>query len=444
MTVQAIWFLQVPITTIVKSNKRIMEKQEASKRSQILCIIQVIVEYLANIMLMDSFLAIITKELGISTAGTGMLTSIKSATSFFVLGALVFRKKRIKKYVLMTYCVGFIMLLVYYIVPVTHIETNYAQLLLVVITFVANVLINVVSSRRTAWFIALNDARNRAKVMAVKSAGSLGAAIVLKNALAYVYQIYLEKNEIDKYFICCAIVMGILVLINILCICFIEEPSYVELAEEEPRRLIAFEELLKNRKIWTIFRVTFIVAICDALVTPFLGSYKMTDLGFSLSYDAMIVSITSVIGGVFSFLWGIYADRRNCTYAYRKCMTVMALAYAVNIFVVPDNGKTTYLIFALIQSIASAGNTVTYSNMLFENIGIKDYSDVTVISGVLGSVISFVTTSFASVVVSWIQGNGNMILGMEIYPLQLLSAVTCVFYILLIFCIKKLPKHYMF
>ena len=49
--------------------------------------------YLANIMLMDSFLAIITKELGISTAGTGMLTSIKSATSFFVLGALVFRKK---------------------------------------------------------------------------------------------------------------------------------------------------------------------------------------------------------------------------------------------------------------------------------------------------------------------------------------------------------------
>lgn len=125
-------------------------------------------------------------------------------------------------------------------------------------------------------------------------------------------------------------------------------------------------------------------------------------------------------------------------------MTVMAIAYAVNIFVVPENGKTAYLIFAFIQSIAAAGNTVTYSNMLFENIGIKDYSDVTVISGVLGSVISFVTTSFASVVVSWIQGNGNMILGMEIYPLQLLSVVTCVFYILLIFCIKKLPKHYMF
>ena len=322
-----------------------MEKQEASKRSQILCIIQVIVEYLANIMVMDSFLAIITKELGISTAGTGMLTSIQSVTSFFVLGALVFRKKSIKKYVLMTYCVGFILLLAYYIVPVFHMKSDHASVLLMVIAFVAYALINVFSSRRTAWFIALNDAKNRAKVMAIKSAGSLIAGIVLKNVLAYVYQIYLAENQVHKYFVCCAIVMGVFVLINILCICFMEEPAYVELAEEEHHRLASFKDLLKSKKTWSVFKVTFIVAICNALVTPFLGSYKMTDLGFSLSYDAMIVSITSVIGGVFSFLWGIYADRRNCTYAYRKCMTVMALAYAVNIFVVPDNGKTTYLIF---------------------------------------------------------------------------------------------------
>ena len=193
-----------------------MEKQEASKRSQILCIIQVIVEYLANIMVMDSFLAIITKELGISTAGTGMLTSIQSVTSFFVLGALVFRKKSIKKYVLMTYCVGFILLLAYYIVPVFHMKSDHASVLLMVIAFVAYALINVFSSRRTAWFIALNDAKNRAKVMAIKSAGSLIAGIVLKNVLAYVYQIYLAENQVHKYFVCCAIVMGVFVLINIL------------------------------------------------------------------------------------------------------------------------------------------------------------------------------------------------------------------------------------
>lgn len=421
-----------------------MEKQEASKRSQILCIIQVIVEYLANIMVMDSFLAIITKELGISTAGTGMLTSIQSVTSFFVLGALVFRKKSIKKYVLMTYCVGFILLLAYYIVPVFHMKSDHASVLLMVIAFVAYALINVFSSRRTAWFIALNDAKNRAKVMAIKSAGSLIAGIVLKNVLAYVYQIYLAENQVHKYFVCCAIVMGVFVLINILCICFMEEPAYVELAEEEHHRLASFKDLLKSKKTWSVFKVTFIVAICNALVTPFLGSYKMTDLGFSLSYDAMVVSITSVVGCICSFLWGVYADRHNCTYTYRISMIVMAFAYVVNAFVIPRNGKTVYLIFALIQSIAAAGNTVTYANMMFENIGIRDYSDVMVISGVLGAIISFATTTAASVLVSWVQKRGNMLWGAQVYPLQLLSFLTCVFYIVLIFYIKKLPKYWRF
>ena len=76
--------------------------QNKLKNSRILYIIEAAIEYFISIMVAGSFLATLTKELGISDSLTGILSSVISLGCLFQLFSIFLRRNNI---VLFLYCI---------------------------------------------------------------------------------------------------------------------------------------------------------------------------------------------------------------------------------------------------------------------------------------------------------------------------------------------------
>ena len=70
------------------------------KRSRLMYIFEAALEYLISILVTGSFLATITKELGISDSLTGILSSVISLGCLFQLLSLSVRRAKVKSFVM--------------------------------------------------------------------------------------------------------------------------------------------------------------------------------------------------------------------------------------------------------------------------------------------------------------------------------------------------------
>ena len=74
--------------------------QNSLKISRILYIIEAAIEYFISILVAGSFLATLTKELGISDSLTGILSSVISLGCLFQLFSIFLRRNKMKSIVI--------------------------------------------------------------------------------------------------------------------------------------------------------------------------------------------------------------------------------------------------------------------------------------------------------------------------------------------------------
>ena len=74
-------------------------QEKSLKRSRLMYIIEAALEYFFTMMVAGSFLATLTKELGLTESLTGVLSSVVSLGCLFQLLSLLIRPKKAKKLV---------------------------------------------------------------------------------------------------------------------------------------------------------------------------------------------------------------------------------------------------------------------------------------------------------------------------------------------------------
>ena len=400
------------------------------RRTRILYILQADFEYFISLLVAGSFLAAVTAQLGISDSLTGVISAIISLGQAFQLLS-IFMRKNITRRVVLFSVMNQLVFMCLYVIPLTELPPGWKAALFIGAVTLAYFLYNIVHPKKIDWFMSMVEDGNRGRYTSVKEMVSLLTGMVFSYVMGSMSDYYRSIGQIRKSFAICAGVIFVLTVLHTL--------TMVLAAEKEEREGVSSGTgrggrfgIIRDRNVLRVTAVLVIWHAANYVAVPFYGSYQIKELGFGLKYVSILGILYSSVRILFSFVWGAYADRRSFARMMRACMAVAAVGCLINVFTVPENGKLFFTTYYVCYAIAMAGIGNAAMNVVFDYVDASKRADALAVTQVVAGICGFATTLLASPLVTYVQDNGNMFLGMHVYAQQILSLLSCVLYLLAI------------
>jgi MFS family permease len=391
-------------------------------------------EYLISILVAGSFLATVTRELGISDGLTGILSSIISLGCLFQLFSLTVRRRKVKSFVIAMSMINQLLFLCLYIIPTVNLSSRVKSALFVIMIIGAYVIYNFAHPKKMSWLMSLVDDGKRGSFTANKEIVSLIMGMVFTYLMGSMIDFFEARGEIRIAFILTGVVIFVLMLLHTVTMILTVEPDSEE--KKGTSLSVGLRELVGNKKLISVALIFVIYYMASGLCTPFFGTYQIGELGLSLS----LISLLSIVGSIsrilVSKMWGRYADRRGFARMFEKTMLLLALAYACVAFATSSTGKIMFALYYIINGICMGGLNSGLTNLVFDNAEHDKRADALAICQAMGGTVGFLTTLGASTAVTAIQNAGNTVFGLHLYAQQLLSAIGALIALLCILFIR--------
>lgn len=391
------------------------------RRGRIMYIIEAGIEYLISIMVANTYLALLTKELGINDSLTGIISSFISLGCVFQLCSLLVRKKRTKGFVLILSILNQLLFISLYVVPLVDGNQKTKTILFMVIILLAYFFYYVAHPKKIDWFMSLVEDCKRGVFTAKKEIVSLIMGMAFSFGMGALIDHYKDKGEIRTAFLLSAIVMCALMILHTLTmILTVEKPK-----EIDEKKKIDWRGVFTDKKIIKISVVFMLWYIASYSATPFYGAYQIAEdgLGFSQTFVAVLSAVYAVVRVLFSIAWGKYADKASFAKMLRLCFLVAGIGFLINVFCVPENGRAVFTAYYVCNAIAMAGINSALTNLCYDYVPESKRADALAVSLALAGVLGFCETLIMSLLVSKIQANGNSFFGISLYAPQVLSAI---------------------
>ena len=406
------------------------------RRTRILYILQADFEYFISLLVSGSFLAAVTAQLGISDSLTGVISAIISLGQAFQLLS-IFMRKNIKRRVVLFSVMNQLVFMCLYVIPLTGLPPGWKTALFIGAVTLAYFLYNIVHPKKIDWFMSMVEDGNRGRYTSVKEMVSLLTGMVFSYVMGSMSDYYRSIGQIRKSFAICAGVIFVLTVLHTLTMVLAAEKEEREGASSGTGRGGRFG-IIRDRNVLRVTAVLVIWHAANYVAVPFYGSYQIKELGFGLKYVSILGILYSSVRILFSFVWGAYADRRSFARMMRACMAVAAVGCLINVFTVPENGKLLFTTYYVCYAMAMAGIGNAAMNVVFDYVDASKRADALAVTQVVAGICGFATTLLASPLVTYVQDNGNMFLGMHVYAQQILSLLSCVLYLLAIVLITAM------
>ena len=394
------------------------------KRGRLMYIIEAGIEYLISIMVANTYLALLTKNLGISDSLTGIISSFISLGCVFQLCSLFVRKRRTKGFVLILSILNQLLFISLYVVPLVGDNGNTKTILFIVIILIAYFIYNVAHPKKIDWFMSLVPDETRGVFTAKKEIISLIMGMAFSFGIGALIDYYNGKGEIKTAFLLSAIVMGGLMILHTLTmILTVEKPK-----EIDEGRKIDWRGVFTDKRIIKVSVVFMLWYIASYSATPFYGAYQIAEdgLGFSQTFVAVLSAIYAISRVLFSIIWGKYADKFSFARMLRLCFLIAGIGFFINVFCVPENGHLVYTAYYICNAIAMGGINSALINLCYDYVSESKRADALAVSLAMAGVCGFCATLIMSALVTKIQASGNYFLGMNLYAPQVLSAIAFV------------------
>ncbi|MDY3846295.1 MAG: MFS transporter [Eubacteriales bacterium] len=382
-------------------------------------------EYLISILVTGSFLATITKEIGISDSLTGILSSVISLGCFFQLLSLSVRKSRVKKLVLVLSVVNQALFMMLYVIPLTGAKKQIKVLLFVVLVCLAYIIYNLAHPKKINWLMSLVDDSNRGSFTSNKEIFSLVLGMLFSFSMGALIDRFAASGNIRTAFILSAAVIFILMLLHTITMIFTVEKETDEI--KSTNLITSLKELFKNKSIFKIIVVFILYYISTYASVPFYGTYQINELGLSLKVVSILVMLGNVSRILVSRFWGKYADRKSFAMMMEKCLMFLGAAQLCALFAVPSNGVIMFALYYFFFGIAMGGINSALINLIFDYVPFNQRSDSLAITHAVSGIVGFLTTLCLSSLVSYVQNNGNIVFDVHIYAQQICTLISLFF-----------------
>lgn len=405
--------------------RKICKMERVYKRSRLMYIIEAGLEYLISILVADMYLARLTKELGLGDNVTGILSAIISLGCLFQLVATLLHRGKSKPIVMAFSVLNQLLFMFLYVIPLTSWEQSSKQVMFIITIVCAYFFYNIVHPKKINWLMSLVDDHKRGRFTALKEVVSLVSGVVFNFAMGALIEHFEAQGNIRGAFITCGVaIFGIMLLHTLTMLLTVEKeiPPQPQPAKN-PKKLRIFDTL-KDKNVLKVTLVFCLWQISNACATPFYGAYKENDLGFTTVFGVAILgAIYALARSIFSFVWGKYADKYSFARMLQICFSIAGASFLVNAFCRPENGYVVYTIYYVLYAIAMAGINSALINLCYDYVSPAKRTDALAVSLAISGVCGFLTTLAVSPIVSAVQKNGNMVLGVNIYAQQILSAI---------------------
>ena len=392
------------------------------RREQKSYVIQAAVEYLVSLLVSGAFLATLTNALGFSDGLTGIVSAIISLGCLFQLLA-VFVRRRIKSKVIFLSVVSQILFLLLYVIPLTGAAKPIKTVLFVVAIVLAYLLYNMIHPQKTNWLMETVKDGERGLFTAVKEITSLIAGMLFSFGMGEWVDRLAELGKTREAFLVCALVMFVLMAGHAAVLLFVPDQA----GKEQTHSIKAgFSMLLGNRKLQAAVMVSVLYNVAAYTIRPFLGTYEIHELGFSLAFVSVLTAVGSVSRIVISRRWGRYADKRGFAVMVEKCFLILGAAWLCVAFVTPSIGKWLMPLYGILNGIAMGGINSAMTNLIYDYVPREQCADAIAVTQAISGVAGFVTTLVASPIVTYIQSCENSLWGVPVYAQQVLAAIALV------------------
>ena len=388
------------------------------KRSRLMYIIEAALEYFVSILVAGAYLANLTAAIGIPDSLTGVISSIISLGCVFQLIAVFLRRNQVKRMVVAASILNQLLFASLYVIPGVSLSSETKTVIFTAVILLAYFIYNAVHPVKINWFMSLIDNDKRGVFTAKKEVVSLISGMVFTFLAGAAVDHYKEQGKLQTAFILCVVTMVALTVLHTLTMLFTVERTDTVSARPDRKELFS---VLRNKgiiKVALIFSLWY-VAMCSA--TPFYGTYQTKELGFSMKFIAILGVIYAVARSIFSGVLGRYADKRSFARMVRLCLTVAAVAFLINGFCTPENGKIVFTVYYTLYAVAMAGINSALINLCYDYAPMEKRTSALAITQAISGCVGFFSTLLMSRVVEKIQSDGNTLWGISLYAQQFTS-----------------------
>ena len=422
----------------------------AYKRSRIAYNAEALLEYLISLTLVDSFLAVLGKSIGMSDALLGICGSLVSFAGLTQVFTVFFsHRKPVKGRIFTFHLINNLMFAALYILPFfSGVSQTVKTVLFIALLLSGRLMLNMVAS--TKYVLAMSSVeRNKYGVFSTtKEMISLAGGMAFEYVIGRVSDHYREIGQEKVCFLLFAITIVVITALHAVSIGFIHEDKskYENMPEADEslgKRVGDMLSLLKDPRFLKILAVFLMWRIADYISHPFMGTYAL-DLSFTLTDISIFAIIGSAIRFIISRPVGRFADKTSYCTMLIPIFGLVTVAFIFGAFAAPG-AEWTFVVHRITRAAAYVGINSATSNLMLDYVP-ADKSDYAIaLNSCIIGLAGFGSTLVGSALLSDIQANGNTFLGIPIYAQQLLcaisAAITVVIILYLVFVIRKLKRN---
>ena len=392
--------------------------------SRVLYVIEALVENFISILTTGAFLATLTKALGINDGLTAILSSIVSLSSLFqIVTVFIAHKTPVKRWIIPMQLAAHLMLSGLYLIPIFNIKRG-AGFLFFILIVGANALKQIISSARVNWFYSLVLPKRRGAFTSMLTAVSVIGQIFFSLGASALLDSFVAKGNQRGAFILLTVVIFVLIVLDIIPLLISKEKP--ESKGRAPSPFASMKAILKHPGYRTFLIITMVSAVATGITPPFLSTYQINELGFSLSFIARIDVLINVIWIASLLLFGQMSNTRSYAYIRRLAAAFHVLAFGILIFTTPNNGTVLFVGYRIFSIIQHSAQAVSTRGLVFELSTEKTRTGALAIQTMFTGVLSFITTLITRFFFDRLQKNHAVIFGQEMQAQQVLAVVSFV------------------
>lgn len=410
------------------------------KTSRILYIIEAALEYFISLLVIGAYLAKVTSSIGMSDTLTGILTSFVSLGCGFQIVAVFFvKKKTVKSFVTILHILNQLFFALIYLVPFIHINQTAQIVLFVVFLLLGHVINNVINAPKVNWFMSLVDDKKRGSFTANKEMVSLIGGMIFSLCMGKIIDGFEANGNLSGAFIVCGCTVFALMIMHTATLIFSKEK--INESQTEVKTSTVIKELFKDKNLIKVIILQILWNVAHYAAMPFYGSYQIKELGFSMTFVSILSIAYSIVRALFSKPLGRYADKHSFVNMLNICFAIMLVAFGINIFTVPKNGKILYTVHYMLYAVAMAGVNSATINLIYDYVGQERRTGALALNNTFSGFAGFFTTLAVSPLVSYIQSNGNKLFGISIYAQQVVSIIATALLVVLLIYLNTVVKR---
>lgn len=408
--------------------------QSDNQRTQKMFILEAMFEYFISIIIAGAYIAKIGQEIGMTPGLIGIITSIGSLSSTFQLVAVLLSYKRpLKKWVLYIHLINQTLFAFIFFVPVFPLPKTYKILALIAFSLSGHILASIISPAKITFFMNSVEKDKRGLFTANKEIVSLLAGMVFSFGVNYMIDVLEEKGQIGTAFIICGIAVLVLMVCHALTVIYAKE---TDIPVPEEKLGDSLKSLIKDKTLWKITGISIIWHFAQNVTLPFMGNYitekvENGGLGFSMTMVTVSVVLYAVTRSLVSRKMGKLGDKITFVRLLKICYIIEIIAFVFYAITRPESRYLYYVAYAIL-GISAAGTNSSNINLVYENIEPSKVTAAYAIRIAVGGLVGFLTTTVFGLFVDYVYANGNMFMGMQLYPTQITSVISIIAIIALI------------